>query len=155
MEKFKRLTGEDRLLIIGIPILVVLTVGGWLIWHATAELDDIEERTLQISSVLTMTREHLVLVVISALLVIATAVPLGIVLTRKSTKFMAPIITSIANIGQAAPVVGDHQLHAVVTEIGGIAERRLGVLRVDGRRRQSDQDAVTLRAGHPGDPSSS
>ena len=95
MEKFKRLTGEDRLLIIGIPILVVLTVGGWLIWHATAELDDIEERTLQISSVLTMTREHLVLVVISALLVIATAVPLGIVLTRKSTKFMAPIITSI------------------------------------------------------------
>lgn len=106
VEKFKRLTGEDRLLIIGIPILVVLTVGGWLIWHATAELDDIEERTLQTSSVLTMTREHLVLVVISALLVIATAVPLGIVLTRKSTKFMAPIITSIANIGQAAPVVG-------------------------------------------------
>ncbi|QRP20874.1 ABC transporter permease [Corynebacterium macginleyi] len=106
MEKFRRLTGEDRLLIIGIPILVVLTVSGWLIWHAMAELDDIEERTLQISSVLTMAREHLVLVVISALLVIATAVPLGTVLTRKSTLFMAPIITSIANIGQAAPVVG-------------------------------------------------
>ncbi|RMB65618.1 ABC transporter permease [Corynebacterium macginleyi] len=106
VEKFRRLTGEDRLLIIGIPILVVLTVSGWLIWHAMAELDDIEERTLQISSVLTMAREHLVLVVISALLVIATAVPLGTVLTRKSTLFMAPIITSIANIGQAAPVVG-------------------------------------------------
>lgn len=106
MEKFRRLTGEDHLLIIGIPILVVLTVGGWLIWHGTAELDDIEERTLQISSVLTMAREHVFLVVISALLVIATAVPLGTVLTRKSTSFMAPIITSIANIGQAAPVVG-------------------------------------------------
>lgn len=106
MEKLKRLGGEDRLLVFGIPALVIAAVAGWLIWHATADLDEIEARTLELNSVAALAWEHLVLVLISALLVIATAIPLGIVLTRQSTQFLAPMVTGIANIGQAAPVVG-------------------------------------------------
>ena len=99
MEKLKRLSGENRLLIFGIPVLVVAAVAGWLMWHATADLDEIEARTLELNSVATLAWEHLVLVVISAFLVIATAIPLGIVLTRQSTQFLAPVVTGIANIG--------------------------------------------------------
>lgn len=103
MEKFKRLSGENRLLIFGIPVLVIVAVVGWLIWHATADLDEIEARTLELNSVATLAWEHLVLVIVSALLVIATAIPLGIVLTRQSTQFLAPVVKAIANIGQALP----------------------------------------------------
>src|SRR5699024_1205675 len=106
VDKFKTLKGENRLLVIGIPILVIVAVVGWGIWRATATLDDIEARTLDPSSVLSLTWEHLVIVVISAVIVLVTAIPLGIVLTRPATAFLSPIVTAIANIGQAAPVIG-------------------------------------------------
>lgn len=106
MEKFKTLKGENRLLVFGIPLLVIVAVVGWGIWRANATLDDIENRTLAPSAVLNMTWEHLVIVAISALLVAFTAIPVGIVLTRPSTKFLSPFVVGIANIGQAAPVIG-------------------------------------------------
>ncbi|MFH0410551.1 ABC transporter permease [Corynebacterium sp. L4756] len=106
MDKFKSLKGENRLLIFGIPILVIVAVVGWAVWRANATLDDIEDRTLAPNAVLNMTWEHLVIVVISAFFVLITAIPLGVVLTRPSTKFLSPYVTGIANIGQAAPVIG-------------------------------------------------
>lgn len=106
MEKFRNLKGENRLLIFGIPVLVIITMVGWGIWRSPAMLDDIESRTLAPASVLSLTWEHLVIVVISALLVVFTAIPLGVVLTRPSTKFLSPVVTGIANVGQAAPVIG-------------------------------------------------
>lgn len=69
-------------------------------------LDDIENRTLAPAYVPSLTWKHLVIVVISALLVVFTAIPLGIVLARPSTKFLSPVVTGIANVGQAAPVIG-------------------------------------------------
>lgn len=106
MEKFRNLKGENRLLIFGIPVLVIIAMVGWGIWRSPAMLDDIESRTLAPASVLSLTWEHLVIVVISALLVVFTAIPLGVVLTRPSTKFLSPVVTGIANVGQAAPVIG-------------------------------------------------
>lgn len=106
VEKFKALKGENRYLIIGIPILVIVAVVGWLIWNANAAHDDIEARTLALNNVLVMTSEHLYVVIISAILVILTAVPLGVILTRPATKSLSPIVVGIANIGQAAPVIG-------------------------------------------------
>src|SRR5699024_8348221 len=106
VEKFKSLKGENRLLILGIPILVIASVVGWAIWRSTASLDDIEARTLAPASVLSLTWEHLLIVVISAAFVRATAIPWGVVLTRPSTQFLSPAVTGIANIGKAAPVIG-------------------------------------------------
>src|SRR5699024_3415772 len=106
MEKYKSLKGEHRLRILGIPTLVIASVVGWAIWRSTASLDDIEARTLAPASVLSLTWEHLLIVVISAAFVLVTAIPLGIVLTRPSTQFLSPVVTAIANIGQAAPVIG-------------------------------------------------
>lgn len=67
MEKFKNLKGENRLFIFGIPVLVIIAVVGWGIWRSTATLDDIENRTLAPASVLSLTWEHLLIVVVSAL----------------------------------------------------------------------------------------
>lgn len=102
----KNSSTESRLLIVGIPVIVVAILAGWLLWRSFANLDDIETRTLALGAVATLAREHLVLVAVPAVLVIITAVPLGIVLTRPATAFLAPACTALANIGQAAPVIG-------------------------------------------------
>lgn len=102
----RTLSREDKILLLGIPVLVVAIIGGWLIWHSTADLDDIEARTLELSNVLLLTWQHLVIVVICAIVVMLTAVPVGVLLTRRPTRFLAGPVTFIANMGQAAPVIG-------------------------------------------------
>ena len=52
------------------------------------------------------TLEHLRIVVISAIIVLAVGLPLGIVLTRQRMKFLVSIVTGIGNAGQSAPVIG-------------------------------------------------
>jgi osmoprotectant transport system permease protein len=102
----RRLSREDRILLIGIPVLVVLIVCGWLIWRSAADLDDIEARTLAIANVVTLTRQHLVIVIIATVAVMITAVPVGILLTRRNVTFLAGPVNFVANMGQAAPVIG-------------------------------------------------
>ncbi|WP_235532545.1 ABC transporter permease [Nocardioides sp. Root140] len=50
--------------------------------------------------------EHVLLTVVSAIIVVAIAVPLGIMLTRGGLRVLAPVVVGIANAGQAAPSVG-------------------------------------------------
>lgn len=89
----KNLSREDRILLIGIPVLVLAVFVGWVVWRQTTTLGDVEARLLDWSNVLTLAREHLVLVILSGLLVTVTAVPTGILLTRRRTAFLAPVAT--------------------------------------------------------------
>ncbi|WP_240937872.1 ABC transporter permease [Nocardioides sp. JQ2195] len=50
--------------------------------------------------------EHVLLTVVSAIIVVLAAVPLGIMLTRRGLNVLAPFVVGIANAGQAAPSVG-------------------------------------------------
>lgn len=102
----RRLSGEDKLLVFGIPFLVVGVLAGWLIWRQTADLGDVEARALAWGSVATMAREHLVLVIVCAVIVLATAVPVGVLLTRRRSPVLSLLTTLIGNIGQSAPVIG-------------------------------------------------
>jgi osmoprotectant transport system permease protein len=102
----KNLSREDRLLIIGIPVLVLVVLIGWVVWRQSASLGDVEARLLAWDNVLSLSWEHLKLVVISALLVVVTAVPVGVLLTRPATAFLSPVATLAGNIGQSAPVIG-------------------------------------------------
>lgn len=102
----KNLSREDRILLIGIPILVVGILGSWLTWQANAALDDIEARTLELGNVALLTWQHLVIVVICTIIVMLTAVPVGVLLTRRRTRFLAGPVNFVANMGQAAPVIG-------------------------------------------------
>lgn len=105
----RRLSGissEDKLLLIGVPVLAIVVFLGWLIWRSTADIGDVEARALEWGGILTMTREHLVLVITCAVIVLATAVPAGVLLTRRRTPALSMLTTLIGNIGQSAPVIG-------------------------------------------------
>ncbi|GAB96886.1 osmoprotectant transport system permease protein [Kineosphaera limosa] len=61
-------------MLLGLPILVLLVGGGWVIWRATADLDDIELRALAWSQVATLTWQHIVITVVSAFFVMLIAI---------------------------------------------------------------------------------
>lgn len=111
-------SGEDRLLLIGLPVLVALVLGGWSIWLAGADLDDVEARLLTWPTVLRLAGEHLALVAVSTLVVVATAIPLGVLLSRRAARHVAPLAMGVANAGQAAPVIGVIVLLAIAFGFG-------------------------------------
>lgn len=74
---------------------------------------DLENATIQQASALDwstklwpQTVQHLTIAFWATLLVIAIAVPLGIVLTRPSVRKVAPYVLTVANSGQALPAYG-------------------------------------------------
>ena len=101
---------EDRRttigLLVGLPLLCAAILGGWAIWRQTADLDDIEARQLAWGTILTLTREHVTLTLITTAVVLVTAIPIGILLTRGPARRFSGPITAVANAGQAAPVIG-------------------------------------------------
>lgn len=105
----RRSRGVDRsdlATLLGIPALVVLLVGGWVLWRMNADLDDIEARQLDWGVIRTLTEQHLKLSAVASLLVLVTAIPLGIALTRPALRRYSGPIVAVANAGQAAPVIG-------------------------------------------------
>ncbi|HWC79837.1 MAG TPA: ABC transporter permease [Pseudonocardiaceae bacterium] len=96
----------ETLRIIIQPIAVVVIVLAVLIWAATGNLDDIEARNINAPTILRLTWQHIEITVMVTLIVVAVAVPLGIIVTRRWAKAAAPVFLAIANIGQSAPPVG-------------------------------------------------
>ena len=117
-DRWRAASGEDRLLLAGLPILVVAILVGWSIWLNTADLDEIEARTLAWPAVLNLAGEHLVLVLVCTALTVATAVPLGVLLSRRRARSAAPVVMGVANAGQAAPVIGVIVLLALLLGFG-------------------------------------
>lgn len=86
--------------------LIVVAFGVLIWWLLTTDLTEIESSTLAPGAVWSLTVEHLLLTVISAVIVLAVAIPLGILLTRPALRRAAGPVMAVANIGQAAPAVG-------------------------------------------------
>ncbi|WP_245927687.1 ABC transporter permease [Nocardioides silvaticus] len=102
-----RRLGREALLMLVVPPVVVLVVfGAWVWWWQTAELDVIESNQLRWSEVSTLIVQHMKLTVVTAVIVVVIAVPLGVILTRRAFRAAAPVVVGIANAGQAAPSVG-------------------------------------------------
>lgn len=96
----------ERIRLFAQPIVVVLVVAGILIWAFAGNLDDIEKRNINASTILLLTWQHVKISFMVAIIVVVVAVPLGTVLTRRWARFAAPLFLTIANIGQAAPSIG-------------------------------------------------
>ncbi|HVV20260.1 MAG TPA: ABC transporter permease [Pseudonocardiaceae bacterium] len=96
----------ETLRIIIQPVAVVLIVLGVLVWAAAGHLDDIEQRNINAPTILRLTWQHIEITAMVTLLVLAVAVPLGVLVTRTWARAAAPVFLAIANIGQAAPPVG-------------------------------------------------
>lgn len=118
MNRLRHATREDRLLLFGLPLFVGLLLIGWAIWRSSASLDEIEARLLTWQNIGTLTWEHLLIVVVCAVLVVGTAVPVGILLTRPGTRGAIGPVLWVANAGQAAPVVGVIVLLALLLGFG-------------------------------------
>lgn len=88
------------------PIVLLLILVGMLWWMNTAELTETEKVTLNPEYLTSITLEHLKLTLISAAIVLVTAIPIGVLLTRGPFRKFTGTIMALANVGQAAPMVG-------------------------------------------------
>lgn len=100
------------------PVTAVLLVLGTLIYITTADLDTIEARALAPDVILEKVYQHVLLVVISTVTVVAIGVPLGILLSRPWAKYFRGPVLAIANAGQAIPSIGILVLLALLFGVG-------------------------------------
>ncbi|WP_114854346.1 ABC transporter permease [Brachybacterium sp. YJGR34] len=92
---------------LGIQIAVLLALlAAFAIWLMTAPLSTTERNTLNPTTLLNLTGEHLALTFVSTVIVLVIAIPLGILLTRRPLRFLAEPVLAVANVGQAAPAIG-------------------------------------------------
>ncbi|MCW0211964.1 MAG: ABC transporter permease [Pseudonocardia sp.] len=102
------------------PVLVLVIVGAVVVWALSSTLNANELETLNPSTILTLTGQHILITLVVMVLVVVIGVPLGIALTRPGLKVAAPFFLTIANIGQAAPALGVIVLFFLWTNIEGL-----------------------------------
>ncbi|WP_026819171.1 ABC transporter permease [Arthrobacter castelli] len=88
------------------PVVIFAVLAALLIWLRSIELTSVERSTLQPDRLWGYTLEHLALTFLAAAIVLAIAIPLGILLTRGPFRFLTGPVLAVANIGQAAPAIG-------------------------------------------------
>lgn len=86
-------------------VLTVVLLVTWL-WISHADFDAIAENSLSGGNVQLRVWQHIQLTAISTFWVLIIAIPLGIALTRRRLSRAAPVVTGVANIGQATPAIG-------------------------------------------------
>ncbi|QHC02195.1 ABC transporter permease subunit [Epidermidibacterium keratini] len=95
------------------PLILAAVVIALVIAISTSDLDTIEERSLNLPTLLGATWRHVLLSVVSTIFVLLIAIPLGIMLTRSWTRSFRGLLLTVANIGQAIPTIGLIALMAV------------------------------------------
>ena len=95
------------------PVLLALTCLAMYVYVSSQELDSIEARSLNASTLATAVWEHVQLTALSTVLVILIAVPLGILLTRSFAARVRPYLLTVLNLAQAIPTIGILVLLAV------------------------------------------
>jgi osmoprotectant transport system permease protein len=102
------------------PLVCAAVVAGSLLYVNNADVSESEQRSLAVSQLLTLLRQHMTVSLAATVLTCAVAIPLGIALTRgRFRRYSKPIIT-VAGFGQAAPAIGLIALGAVLFGIGGV-----------------------------------
>jgi osmoprotectant transport system permease protein len=88
------------------PVMVALIALGLYLNVRRQDLDSIESNVLNRDALTRATGEHIRVSLTIALLVVLIAVPLGVLVTRKTTRRLSPLVLGLANLGQAAPSLG-------------------------------------------------
>jgi osmoprotectant transport system permease protein len=102
-----------------LPPLIYLGIAlAMVVYTQSVPLDDIEQSSLRLPFILRRTWEHILLVFFSTVLVLAVALPLGVLLSRRSMRRATPAVLAVVNLGQATPAVGLIVLLAVLFSIG-------------------------------------
>ncbi|GAA3493559.1 ABC transporter permease [Streptomyces prasinosporus] len=85
--------------------LVALLLATWL-WFEQADLDALTRNALSDGQVSEALWQHIGLTVISTFFVLVIAIPLGVLLTRRTFRGATPVALALANTGQATPAIG-------------------------------------------------
>ncbi|MBO0883513.1 MAG: ABC transporter permease [Mycobacterium sp.] len=104
--------------VLGTPALLVLACAALFVYLHGQRLDEMERRSINQQVITQRVIEHIELVAVSTVLVIAIALPLGVLLTRPGLRGLATPLLALANVGQAVPSVGVLVLLAVTVGIG-------------------------------------
>ena len=101
------------------PIALLVALGIFVVWRATTTLSVTEAPRLGWTALGTSAWRHLELTFVSAVVVLVIAVPLGVLLTRGALRrVVAPVVLTIAGVGQAAPAIGLLVLLASIAAFG-------------------------------------
>lgn len=118
------------------PLVLAAVLLAVFAYVSTQPLDLIEQRSLNTGYLLDRTGKHLLLTAIVTALILAVALPTGVLLTRPWARRLAVPLLATANIGQAVPSLGLIVLLAVtfvslgVNQIAVIAFVLYGILPV-------------------------
>ena len=103
---------------LAMPAALVAVCVGVAVYVSTADLDAVERRLLTADGLRTATLVHLELVGISTALVVALAVPAGILVSRPSARRLTPLVVGLGNLGQTVPSLGVIVLFAILFSPG-------------------------------------
>jgi osmoprotectant transport system permease protein len=100
------------------PVLIIVIGVLYLVYVENAPRDSIERRSLSLHYISQKIWEHVELTIVSTVLVLLIAIPLGVLLSRSWMRRASPFVLALANIGQSAPAVGVVVLLALKFGIG-------------------------------------
>ena len=103
---------------LGLPIALAAVCAILFVWVGAQELGSVESRLLTVDKISSVFVQHMALTIVSTVLVILIAVPLGVLLTRPAARYLMPPMIAVANIGQATPSIGVLVILALVWTIG-------------------------------------
>ncbi|WP_141576840.1 ABC transporter permease [Actinomadura sp. WMMA1423] len=100
------------------PVVLAAVSAALYLYVRGLDLDAIERRSLDRSEITHQFLRHISLVAVSTALVLAIAIPLGVLLTRPRLDRLSAPFLALANVGQAVPSIGVLVLLAVTVGIG-------------------------------------
>ncbi|WP_373313406.1 ABC transporter permease [Streptomyces capitiformicae] len=101
-------------------LLTAVLLATWL-WFRQADLDAISANALSNGQVGRALWQHIELTAISTFFVLIIAIPLGVLLTRRTFRRATPVAMAVANMGQATPAIGLLALLVIWLGIGRTA----------------------------------
>lgn len=99
----------------GTPVALALVTWATLAWVFAQPLLERDRALLNREDIVAETINHIQLTAVATLVVLAIAIPLGIMLTRPWARKVRPFFMGLANLGQATPSIGVLVLIAVFT----------------------------------------
>ena len=113
---------------LAMPAFLALVCLALYLYVSAQQLDTIEARSLNPGALTTALWQHVQLTVVSTVIVLVIAVPLGIVLTRPFTRRIRPYLLAVLNLGQAIPTIAILVLLAVGFFLLGFPAAVLGLV---------------------------
>lgn len=100
------------------PAVLAAVLVALYLYVNSRTLDSIEARRVNFAYISQATIQHVTLTVVSTVIVLLIAVPVGILLTRPFARRITPFAVAVFNIGQAVPSIGLLVLFAIGWGIG-------------------------------------